>query len=173
MKNHLKRWFEIKKTKQVFFSLCNIVSPLIIGAIVYFLFVPTAHISVMFYDLLKKSFFINNIDLTGSIITCYLADFLWAYAMFFIVLIIYVQKISDFSKAIAICMMFETVVEILQLTPIIDGTFDWLDIVVEIIANLIGFGVLLIRCTILNKRGYCHDCNKFGILNHTNFFSET
>lgn len=159
MKNDLERWFKTSKHKRALFSFCNIIVPLIIGATVYVLFVPTAHISIIVFNFLGKSLFTNYIDLTGSIITCFFADFLWAYSLFFLVLIIYAQKASDIIFVIIVCINFEIAIEFLQLTPIIDGTFDWLDIVVEILATLFGFGVLITFCFAVNKRGHFHDCN--------------
>lgn len=160
MKNELENWFGIRKRRRIIFSICNILFPLLIGATIYFLFVPTAHISVMLYMLLGKNLSIDHIDLSGTFITCFMADYLWAYALFFLVLLIYAQKRNDIRIVIIVCAGFEILIEFLQLTPIIDGTFDYFDIIVEIIANFMGIVVMAAYSIIVNKRGHYHDCNK-------------
>lgn len=153
MKSDLEMWFKLSKKKQIIFSICNIIFPLIIGAVIYFLFVPTAHISEILYKFIGKSIYISSKDLTGTFVTCFLADFLWAYALFFLVFVILAQKKSDIWIVLLICLIFETVIEFLQLTPIIDGTFDWFDILFECFADLLGVAILVIYCYFVNKHG--------------------
>ena len=128
-----KRSIEIKRMV----AIINILFPLLGGALVYILWVPSAHVSQAIY----RVFGLHSLfgaGTAGSFITCFLGDFLWAYSLMFLLAVITVRRKRDFIKILALCILFETGTECLQLTPFMDGTFDFLDIVMEILANLLG-----------------------------------
>ena len=114
--------------RKLLFFVLNVGMPLFIGGLLYILLVPTAHISEMIYQLLNISSPDLNINLVESFISCYLSDLLWAYALFNLIFCIWVEDEKSALMATTICIFVELVVEFLQLTPIIDGTFDWNDI---------------------------------------------
>ena len=103
----------------------------------YILWVPSAHVSQAIY----RVFGLHSLfgaGTAGSFITCFLGDFLWAYSLMFLLALITVRRKRDLIQILVLCILFETGTECLQLTPFMDGTFDFLDIVIEILANLLG-----------------------------------
>ena len=134
-----KRNIEIQKMV----AIINILLPLIAGAFVYILWVPSAHVSQVFY----RVFGLHSLPgdgTAGSFITCFLGDFLWAYSLMFLLALITVRRKRDLIKILVLCILFETGTECIQLTPFMDGTFDFLDIVMEILANLLGCTMICI-----------------------------
>ena len=118
-------------------AIINILLPLIAGALVYIIWVPSAHVSQVFY----RVFGLHSLPgdgTAGSFITCFLGDFLWAYSLVVLLVMIIAHRKRDIIFVLALCILFETGTECLQLTPLMDGTFDFLDIVIEILANLLG-----------------------------------
>lgn len=138
------KWNELPLRRKLIFFVLNVGMPLFIGGLLYILLVPTAHISEMIYQLLNISSPDLNINLVDSFISCYLSDLLWAYALFNLIFCIWVEDKKSALMATTICIFVELVVEFLQLTPIIDGTFDWNDIAVELFADFLACGSIYI-----------------------------
>ena len=63
-------------------------------------------------------------------------DMLWAYALVFSLMLVTGNKTADVWKMFVIAGMFSTIMEVLQVTGCVKGTFDVMDIIVEIIAEL-------------------------------------
>ncbi len=124
-------------------AVINTLLPLITGAFVYILWVPSAHISQVIYQISGFHPF-PAVERAGSFITCFLGDFLWAYSLVFLLAMIVVHRKRDIISVLALCILFETGTECLQLTPFMDGTFDFLDIGIEILANLLGCTMICI-----------------------------
>jgi hypothetical protein len=62
-------------------------------------------------------------------------DMMWGYALVFALYFIMGNNAAGLTKLIMIASFFSTVMELLQLTPFVRGTFDVLDIIVEILAE--------------------------------------
>lgn len=131
------KWNKLPLRRKALFLAFSVVMPLLIGGLLYILFVPSAHISEMIYRLLNIPSPNLNINFADSFISCYLADLLWAYALYNLIFCIWVEDKKSALMATVICIFVELVVEFLQLTPIIDGTFDWNDIIVELFADFL------------------------------------
>lgn len=102
----------------------NVVGPLLIGAFIYIMLVPTAWVSKLIYSFVGTNL---NLEITvspGSFITCYMADCLWAYALFFLLGAIQIEQIKDLIVVFCECFLFEIIVEIMQLVGVFSGTFD-------------------------------------------------
>ena len=117
--------------------LIHILFPLIAGACVYIIWVPTAFVSQIAYDLFGL-YPLPGAGKEGSFITCFMGDFLWAHALIFLLSMIMVHRKRDLIPTVVLCILFETGTECLQLTSIMEGTFDLFDIAIEILANLLG-----------------------------------
>ena len=63
-------------------------------------------------------------------------DMLWAYALVFSLMLVTGNKTADVWKMFVIAGMFSTIMEVLQVIGCVKGTFDVMDIIVEIIAEL-------------------------------------
>jgi hypothetical protein len=140
--------------------LINVILPLAIGTSIYVLFVPTAHISSWINSLLGKSIYIGIDIKLGSYITCYMSDCLWAYALFFLLLFIQVEKINDLWLVMVECIVFEAVTEFMQYIGVFDGTFDWLDIAFEVASTIVACIVWMIYLWVKNMRIRRNNINK-------------
>ena len=117
------------------FILLNVIAPVLIGAILYYLFFPEAVFVRIIDNLLGSSYHIPvNVDnILIKLIRFYLLDFLWAYALMSAVILIF----KNDSRVFVIILIFEIVLELIQLLPSIRGTFDVCDIGIEILASIL------------------------------------
>lgn len=118
------------------FILLNVIAPVLIGAILYYLFFPEAVFVRLIDNLLGSSYHIPvNVDniLIIKLIRFYFLDFLWAYALMSAVILIF----KNDSRVFVIILIFEIVLELIQLLPSIRGTFDVCDIGIEILASIL------------------------------------
>ena len=116
------------------FILLNVIAPVLIGAILYYLFFPEAVFVRLIDNLLGSSYHIPvNVDnILIKLIRFYFLDFLWAYALMSAVILIF----KNDSRVFVIILIFEIVLELIQLLPSIRGTFDVCDIGIEILASI-------------------------------------
>ena len=117
------------------FILLNVIAPVLIGAILYYLFFPEAVFVRLIDNLLGSSYHIPvNVDnILIKLIRFYFLDFLWAYALMSAVILIF----KNDSRVFVIILIFEIVLELIQLLPSIRGTFDVCDIGIEILASIL------------------------------------
>ena len=117
------------------FILLNVIAPVLFGAILYYLFFPEAVFVRLIDNLLGSSYHIPvNVDnILIKLIRFYFLDFLWAYALMSAVILIF----KNDSRVFVIILIFEIVLELIQLLPSIRGTFDVCDIGIEILASIL------------------------------------
>ena len=117
------------------FILLNVIAPVLIGAILYYLFFPEAVFVRLIDNLLGSSYHIPvNVDnILIKLIRFYFLDFLWAYALMSAVILIF----KNDSRVFVIILIFEIFLELIQLLPSIRGTFDVCDIGIEILASIL------------------------------------
>ena len=127
----------------IFFMVC-VLLPLLLGGILYYIFCPNV-------------FFVKCIDsVTGievhlrpdmnnlimRLVRFYGFDIIWAYSftnMFFIL----VSILHNWrNRYILIPTVFVSSIELLQKTDIMHGTFDYIDIVVQIIGSLFAMVII-------------------------------
>lgn len=114
--------------------LLNICTPLVIGGALYYYYCP----DVLFVKLLDKifvPFHSTEIVTDLPLLRCYIFDLLWAYSLFFSVYY-FIGSELGLSKLLLIVILFETIIETIQLIPAIPGTFDPYDLLLEILLNL-------------------------------------
>lgn len=75
---------------------------------------------------------------------------LWAYALVIALFFVIGNNTVSVLKILSIAFSFTVILEILQITPIAEGTFDFYDIVVEFLAEVIA--VLIIKKYFLEER---------------------
>ena len=68
----------------------------------------------------------------------FLPDILWAYSLTFAVALVWLPEEKVILKVLVICISFEIGVELSQKIGLISGTFDWLDIIFEVCATVLG-----------------------------------
>lgn len=125
------------------FYWINILVPLLFGIMVYLYWRPDAYISKLILNLFRISYAPERGRPAGvqRFIRYYLCDICWAYALTFS-LAFWLGK-DSLMEAYTISAVFALLVEILQLLPQTPGSFDILDIIVELSACTIA--VLIIK----------------------------
>ncbi len=128
----MKRWI----------ILLHIVIPLLSGALIYILTDP----NVLFVRMLSRQrgipvLPVNSESTVVLFVRCYLLDILWAYALIFSLYFI-LDTDMGLWKIFGIGFLFSTIMEVLQLTVIVPGTFDLWDILMEGVAELIAIFII-------------------------------
>lgn len=118
--------------------LPNIIIPLLISSLIYYLFCP-------------EVIFVKNIVFTIpsnpflTLVRNYFMDMSWAYALAFSIFSI----INNRMKTFTVSVIFSLSVEVLQLTPLISGTYD----IVDIIAMVQSICLSILVIDYFQKRG--------------------
>ncbi|MGN0320491.1 MAG: hypothetical protein ACI4D1_06235 [Lachnospira sp.] len=132
----------MKTKKEVFI---NIILPIMTGAVIYYIISP----DVVFVQRIDA--FIGTGMHAGEqaarnavtvLIRNYLPDILWAYALTFSILFATGNNAAHLRGIFLTAASFSTVMEILQLTPLVKGTFDVADIIVEVVAELVAVFII-------------------------------
>ena len=134
----------IKAKRNVFFVL-NILLSLVIGLTVYVFCRPDTHVSKIVHNLLGVSPEVVLPEWVMSFLRNYMADVLWAYALTFTVIYILGSGFLTF----AIVAIFEICIEVSQKVGIMSGTFDWVDIILEVCISAL---VMLLINTIQKEK---------------------
>ncbi len=118
--------------------IINIVFPIFIGAVIYYVTSP----EVVFVQHLDSFFHggmhVNEVEMSNPFlrfIRNYFMDFLWGYALVFALFFVAGNKTASGVRLYIIAILFSMVMEILQLTSFVNGTFDVADIVTEVLAE--------------------------------------
>ena len=123
-------------SKQRFFYLLNIVVPLTIGFIVYLLFRKDTFISQFIRRYLHFNFqtIQFNAEWLNRFFRNFAADYLWAYALAFSVAFVLAEEKNQRILSLIICCFFTLLIEFGQKIGVIHGTFDIIDILIELVA---------------------------------------
>lgn len=132
--------------KKLEFYLTNIFLSLFVGLIIYVFLRPETYISD-FVSTRVKTFCIDKEIVFFQFFKYYFVDALWAYAMTFSLAIFIDEKISCVIS-ICVCIVWE----LFQLFSIVNGTFDFVDIIMYLAAVIIA--VLII---FFYKKGESHE----------------
>lgn len=116
--------------------------PIIVGATIYILYSP----NTIFVQLLNNCFNIRNLDgnIVSNILRNYFCDFCWSYSLAFTISYIYKDSLS-LTTSILVPISVGITLEIMQLTGIISGTYDTLDVISELLACIICYLILVNR----------------------------
>ena len=126
------------------FLFANILIPLLVGLVIYLLCYKNTYINTTFENVFGFSlpyFYFNNIF--HRFITCWACDILWAYSLTFSLYFCFKHFDKSFFITSFISIIFAVFFEYLQLTSVINGTFDILDIVWELSAII--FAVIILK----------------------------
>ena len=123
--------------------LSNILLPLLAGASLYIISSP----NVIFLKYLKlriviASELMNPHIWFWPILRNYIPDMLWGYSLVFAVYMI-IDNNAASMRMLFYVLVFSIALELLQLFPMIPGTFDLLDIFVEGVAEMLA--VIIIK----------------------------
>ena len=126
--------------------IINFLFPIFIGTIIYYFMFPDV-IFVKYIDAITGGglhFDLFPMDhMIGRFLRNYLLDMLWGYALVFALFYVLGNNAACLRKTFLTAISFSAAMEILQITPAVKGTFDVLDIGVELLAEVIA--VLIIK----------------------------
>lgn len=126
--------------------LLHSIVPIFLGGVIYYIFSPSVLFVKTIDALIGMEFHITVLGKTSVLyefVRNFFLDMLWAYALIFGLFYMIGSNAASLWKIFLIALSFSLVLEILQITPIAKGTFDFWDIVVEVLAE--GFAVLIIK----------------------------
>lgn len=117
------------------FVILNVMIPLIVGAVIYYVFFQETIFVRLIDDIFGLGYHmsLNFENVFVRLIRFYLLDFLWAYAMMSFVL----WSFGTDRKTVIGIVLFEILMETIQLFPFVKGTFDVCDIGIEIAADIL------------------------------------
>ena len=126
--------------KKKAFCIFNIIFPLLVGAVIYW-FTST---DVIFVEAVRSIWRMSIHTGIGNIgggtvrlVRYYMSDILWAYALVFALYLAVGSNAARVKTAFVIAVVFSAVMEVIQFSPVIPGTFDVIDILVEATAEAI------------------------------------
>lgn len=129
------------RRKERLFISANIAIPVIAGAVIYYLFCPNVIFVRALDCIFAKMAEIRNICSVNinavSFFRNYFLDMLWSYALVFAVFIFLKESRNSLRKTFVITAVFAALLELMQAIPAVSGTFDWLDILAEILSEVI------------------------------------
>lgn len=133
-----------EKRRIDYFLLFNIFMPLIIGGIGYYFLYPSSYLARVTDRFMGVS---AHASLQGNtiigILRNYLFDMLWVYSLLFALTVVIGRKNLIFNTACSVAS--GVIFELFQLWEIVPGTFDVVDICVEICGGLIGWFIICSR----------------------------
>lgn len=110
--------------------------PLILGSLVYLFFRKDEYLFIVeqrvpVFGMIRRTLFVDYFpsSIMGVFFLYHLTDLLWAYAFTWAVLAAARNK----KYAVLLCCVYCTFAEFLQLWPFLRATFDWWDIVCQLI----------------------------------------
>lgn len=132
-------------------KIIAIIIPIIVGALLYYLFCPEVFFVQQIDEMFGISFHPANKYLKITIVKIarnYIFDVIWGYALFVTLYFLADNNAVDIKKFIITGILLVVILEGLQLLPNVDGTFDVFDILIELVAG--GTAVFIIK--ILSRR---------------------
>ena len=142
----------MKKSKEIGL-IANIAIPVWAGALYYF-FVSPEIVIVKQLNIIRNRVFHFKINFPHNIvfefIRNYFLDMLWAYALVFALFFFNGSNTATIWKIFFMAFSFSVIMEVLQCTSAVCGTFDLWDIVVEFLAEVIA--VFIIKKYFMEER---------------------
>ncbi len=124
------------------FIYANISLPILAGSLLYYVTSPQVMFVQNIDRLLGVSLHVGTENTFVVNLRSYMPDMLWAYALVFSLMLVIGNKTADVWKMFVIAGMFSTIMEVLQVIGCVKGTFDVMDIIVEIIAELMAVFII-------------------------------
>ena len=121
------------------FLLTNMIVPILTGAVIYYVTSPDVIFVRQLDTILGMRVHMYDISYHSTIvrfIRYYALDMLWGYALVFALYFILDNNTASLFKIFVIAYVFSVIIEILQLTSFVKGTFDVFDLFVELIAEI-------------------------------------
>lgn len=135
----------MERNEEKFFCILNIIIPILVGAVVYYILSPEVIFVRQIDALIGRDFRFTEIVEKGwflRLVRNYLLDVLWGYALLVALYFMFGSNTAELLKILIIAFVFSAVMELLQLTSIAKGTFDVFDIIVEFFAEMVAVFII-------------------------------
>lgn len=126
------------------FLFANTIIPLLIGLSIYMFCYKNTYINIAFDNFFGFSlpyFYFDNAF--HHFITCWACDIMWAYSLTFALFFCFKNFSNSLVISGSLSVLFAVIIEFSQFIDLISGTFDILDIILEISAILLA--VIIIK----------------------------
>lgn len=129
--------------KHRFEIIVNISIPIIIGTAIYIIFSPNIYVTKYFWKMIHFPNPFYDIDIMSMPIVIrlmrfYLCDALWTYSLTYSVISIIGKKdVKSIIKGCYISVAFLIVIEVAQIFMVLPGTFDYFDLLIQIITSIV------------------------------------
>lgn len=142
------------KRQKKLFLIFNFTVPLLFGTMIYYFLSPDVvfvkiideligkrpdFLGATYFNLLLEDYYVVKL------VRCYLLDGLWGYALMFALYYIFSNNTANLTKIFFMAFSFSILMEILQLTSLAKGTFDFIDIVALFLAEIFAVFIIKIR----------------------------
>ena len=134
--------------KKRIFILANIIIPLLVGTAYYLVTSPDViflEVVGSFWEMPEHFVHVNAEGKCLQLMRYYMLDALWAYALIFALCFVIGNNAARVKMPFLIAVCFSIFMEVAQLFPIIPGTFDTLDILVEALAEAVAAFIIKIH----------------------------
>lgn len=143
------RHIKESKHKQKTILLIHIICPIVIGVFVYSMLSPDVIFIRKLIDfsgrtICKPVLHTDNVFL--RFIRNYIPDMLWGYSLVFTLFYIAGNNVANVRKIFYIAFSFSVVIEMMQKTSFVSGTFDVLDILAEFVAEITAACIIYKLC---------------------------
>lgn len=144
----------MKKDNTTVFLVGNILIPIVLGAIIYYVTSPNVifvkYIDAFLGNSTRISVFGKKLWLM-RFVRNYLLDMMWSYALVFTLFSTSDNNTAELRNIWVIAFAFSALMEILQLTPKVNGTFDVFDILVEALAEVAAVFIIYIKYSFIEE----------------------
>lgn len=124
--------------KPLILLIIYVFMPIVLGTAFYYLFCPDVFFVIFIDGLFGMNGYHIYMSLNNSLLRFlryYLMDFLWAFALLSFILIVFNRE--NKKILVFLVIIFEVLLEMLQLKQGVLGTFDICDICIELLANIL------------------------------------
>ncbi len=125
--------------------ILNFAVPLLAGAVFYYLFSPDAVFVKVIDGITGRGVHFPGALRTNGVlrfVRFYLLDALWAYALVFALCFILNNNTAKLWGILGMAFALSASMEILQLTPLAEGTFDFWDILTEALSEVLAVFII-------------------------------
>ena len=130
------------KRKKLLFWIINMAVPLLLGLVIYLLWTADTYVSVTVRALFRNAALpeiplleVNH--LMSKLARNYLCDICWAYSLVFCIVPFVGLSEKQIRISVLLASLFAAAIELMQYFRFFGGTFDVLDVIVEIIACIV------------------------------------
>lgn len=125
--------------------ILHILCPIAVGGLIYYLVAPDIFFikkARTLIDVTCNMYMFPTDNALLRLVRNYLPDMMWGYSLVFMLFCIIGNNAADIWKVFCVAFSFSVVMETIQKTPFVHGTFDVFDIFVEFLAETLAVCII-------------------------------